>query len=382
NLYSANSFHKLTLIRHIAPPRTGLYAVRSDLDGNIYLLYPHITPSTVSVIHEDHPELVDDITFNAKGLTLDTTAMGVAAGNAVESYALLPLLRKPQYGGSVSISLATVASRPKSHAPRVAANEWFRYKSFRYGGATGGPEVPGTVPLAYIKNGYLYLQVSPPGRPFANAPSQKQIALGLSPPSMPPDERAGPLYVVAASGRFLVIGSTPGHSHLYVYDRERARWSEVQSSATVTYARRIFGPWLATIVEIWRQQDAANADNPGRNNERAWGTGLLPNIREGYSFGRGRDAFIPGTLILDNLADDRRITLKTNEEDSEILDVRSDGLVLYRVNDEIFSAQIEGDKLSAPRLVVKDDDVPEVHWAFWSNAQAAFTSAGGPSVRQ
>jgi hypothetical protein len=79
---------------------------------------------------------------------------------------------------------------------------------------------------------------------------------------------------------------------------------------------------------------------------------------------------IPGTLLLDNLEDGRRITIDTGQEDSEILTVRADGLVLYRVNDSIFSAQIEGDKLSQPTLVVKDEDVPEVHWVFWSPAAA------------
>jgi len=42
------------------------------------------------------------------------------------------------------------------------------------------------------------------------------------------------------------------------------------------------------------------------------------------------------------------------------------GRILYRVNDSIFSAQIEGDKPTKPTLIVKDDDVPEVHWVFWS----------------
>lgn len=71
---------------------------------------------------------------------------------------------------------------------------------------------------------------------------------------------------------------------------------------------------------------------------------------------------------MDNLEDGRRITIQTDQEDSEILTVRDDGLVLYRVNDSIFAAQIEGDKLGKPALVVKDEDVPEVHWVFWSPA--------------
>lgn len=111
-------------------------------------------------------------------------------------------------------------------------------------------------------------------------------------------------------------------------------------------------------------------------------TMLMPNVKEGFAFGEGRDSFIPGTLILDNLVDRRRITLHTNEEDSEILNVRNGGLVLYRVNDEIFSAQIEGHNLGPPTLVVKGDDVPEVHWVFWSNVSPRASPSVKPSARR
>ena len=98
-----------------------------------------------------------------------------------------------------------------------------------------------------------------------------------------------------------------------------------------------------------------------------WVKDLLPDVRDQFYL-MDSGLYIPGIFVLDNLVDGRRITLEIHQEDSEILDVRKDGLVLYRVNDEIFEAHIEGDKLSAPKLVVKGEDVPEVHWAFWSKA--------------
>jgi hypothetical protein len=39
--------------------------------------------------------------------------------------------------------------------------------------------------------------------------------------------------------------------------------------------------------------------------------------------------------------------------------------VLYRVNDTIYQARIVGDKLQDNSVLVKDDDVPEIHWVFW-----------------
>jgi hypothetical protein len=32
----------------------------------------------------------------------------------------------------------------------------------------------------------------------------------------------------------------------------------------------------------------------------------------------------------------------------------------------IHQARIEGEQLKDTRVVVKDEDVPEIHWAFWS----------------
>jgi predicted transcriptional regulator len=85
---------------------------------------------------------------------------------------------------------------------------------------------------------------------------------------------------------------------------------------------------------------------------------------------------------LDNLVEGTRITIQTGQEDSEVLDVRSHSLVLYRVNEEIFEAKIEGDKLSASKLVVKGEDVPEVHWVFWSKIRTEqHSSIHNPSKR-
>ena len=55
----------------------------------------------------------------------------------------------------------------------------------------------------------------------------------------------------------------------------------------------------------------------------------------------------------------------TGQEDSEILQVKGD-IVLYRINDTIYQAKIVGDQLKDSTMVVKDEDVPEIHWAFWS----------------
>jgi hypothetical protein len=59
------------------------------------------------------------------------------------------------------------------------------------------------------------------------------------------------------------------------------------------------------------------------------------------------------------------ITWQTGQGDSEILLVRGNS-VIYRVNDILYSARIEGTTLGSPQLLAQDEAVPDMHWAFSS----------------
>jgi hypothetical protein len=148
---------------------------------------------------------------------------------------------------------------------------------------------------------------------------------------------------------------------MFVHDRVRNRWSTIQIEGNWSESR-LFGHWLATIVRM------ANLDRkpgPGRDQERNSETDRLPNVQLQYANWAGRYYWLPGVLVLQNLADGRKIRIETGQEDSEILSVDQEN-VLYRVNDTIFQAQIVGDQLKDLVVVVKDEDVPEIHWVFWS----------------
>lgn len=230
-------------------------------------------------------------------------------------------------------------------------------------------------PQAVIDNGRLVMKLG-----------GQEIPIDLAPPIPASKDVARTIWILAANRRFLV--SIPLHNGggnytvpatLYVHDRRKDKWSELKSAGSLPQCR-IFGPWLATRVTNLVGTGRGPDDNPGHKDEsNQWVKDERPDVRLEYG-SIDFVFYIPGTFTLDNLEDGRRITLKTNEEDSEIIDVRRDGLVLYRVNDSIFSAQIEGDRLSAPTLVVKDDDVPEVHWAFWSNVESKASSGARPSA--
>lgn len=81
-----------------------------------------------------------------------------------------------------------------------------------------------------------------------------------------------------------------------------------------------------------------------------------------------------------NLEDGRRITLNTQVEDSEILLVTRDDRALYRVNDAIYEASIQGSSLGPPSLIVRDTNVPEIHWAFLSAGSGGLPSDSGRSA--
>jgi len=306
----------------------------------------------------------DDVVFNPQSLVALDTDFGVAAGSGDQSYLLCTLLQDVPaytgpYPGGVSSSLVSVAGDVPASEPRIQQNDWSLYSSFRYQGAPGGPMGTGFCTLGFIKDNHVRIQGEPGAGPFS-----MKLDLDSAPP-FPLKDYSASLYIVVASARFFAFGFETGDSSLYVHDRKPNTWKILESASTVPYARKIFGSWLATIVEIWRSGE--RVERRGAENERNWSTPLLPNVRNLYpAFAGEARTSIPGTLLLDNLEDGRRITLETGQEDSEILAVRDDGLVLYRVNDSIFAAQIEGDKLGKPTLVVKDEDVPEVHWVFWS----------------
>ena len=78
-------------------------------------------------------------------------------------------------------------------------------------------------------------------------------------------------------------------------------------------------------------------------------------------FGR----YYPGTLFAIDTTNGKMITWQTGQGDSEILLIRGETFI-YRVNDTLYSARIEGATIGPPQLLAQDEAVPEMHWAFSS----------------
>jgi hypothetical protein len=327
------------------------------MGDKIYVAYPNTIPSIVSVIHKERPALNGEVDFNPDHFPVLTSDFGIAAGDGRQSHLLCTFLQNipdsngPHPGG-ISSSLLSIAGDAPANGPRVRQGDWNMFNSFRYQGAPAGEHpIQGIRPLGYIKDNQLRIRAEAGSGPYT-----MKLDLDSAPPFPIAGDPGDTLFIVAASARYFAF--TPlirSQKHPYpylvpryvcVHDRKRNTWKKLTTTSTVPNIRKIFGSWLATIVEVPHPEGLVK--NPGAENEPTYTS-------------------IPGILVLDNLEDGRRIILKTGQAASEILTVREDGLVLYRVNDSIFAAKIEGNKLSTPTLVVKDEGVSGVHWVFWTS---------------
>ncbi|MGC1292703.1 MAG: hypothetical protein WA855_15605, partial [Candidatus Acidiferrales bacterium] len=263
--------------------------------------------------------------------------------------------------------------------PRIRPGKWDAFKSLQCEGENGGPFLV-TPPLAEIAGVDLVMPYS----------WQPDVVLAQLPPqySFKPELRQL-VWILAATDRYLVVwilpkdmfGGTvdaarPTHTEpirALILNKSTDKWRALDLPTTVTSNSRaqvrLFGDWLVTTEMDWRPGPlGSGSGSPGTANESYGSTnGDLPDVRDEY-YNAFLDLYIPGKLVLQNLADNRRLVLDTGQEDSEVLLICPNGEFLYRVNDSIYSARITGNHIEKGALIVKDTDVPQIHWAFYGPA--------------
>lgn len=374
-LYYVRADRSLQLLRQVTD---SLFDLRDDLDGDIYVINSGLTE--IDVIHEDHPGSPDRIWASttpaaSEGwLNFYQSDWGVAAGSGFATSALLPRgkTRAVPYWTIVRI-MGNVPAGPE----RVSIGEsWSAYAHLRYAGPGGGPYryiVPGlnlegnelTLPVLGSGVGYFPVQRLPPA--VLAAASAHSGAMLIADTAL----------VFA----FAYVPNAEAHAEaavksVHVLDRRSGKWSE-PPNRFFSLPPRTFGAWLAFVA----QEPANGRISPGLTNERSviYGKGARfrrPNIRGQYP----SDLYMPGEIDIYNFQDGREVAIRTGQQDSEVLDVSKSGQVVYRVNDKIFLSQIEGTQLTRAALIAQGDDVPEVHWAFWSDPQPASASAAASRV--
>ncbi|HTU36019.1 MAG TPA: hypothetical protein VMF66_19625 [Candidatus Acidoferrum sp.] len=367
-LYSLGSNRKLALVRQLftvnnTPPRAFLSSptpnpftdFADDLHGHIYVA----SDRGLFVIHENDPTREDYVPLSNFD---DLLCWGAVAGNAVPAAAQFCVPNK----------VVRVLARPADKT-RVDAGSWSAFAFLQYGGENGGP-FPMQPPKAEIAGTDLVMPLS----------SRPEVVLAKLPPRFAVEpSRRQLVWILASTDGYLVVwilpadmfggtadSANPNHAeplHALALNRGSGQWNEIELGTTVTSniraPVRIFGDWLVTTVMHWHPGPPAT---PGIENERGgYADQPLPDVRIEYQ-SQFLDLYIPGKIALQNLNDGRKFDLDTGQEDSEIIAIRSDGEMLYRVNDSIYSAEIVGSQITDPKLIVKDAGVPEVHWAFWA----------------
>ncbi len=368
-LYMVSS-GRLALVRQIA---AGLFSVANDLSGHLYVL--SLGMGAISVIHENAPGEIDVVPAPAGNAITPIFQFYYQTWGAVAGPGVAPSAVFADWTNRWTVT--RIFGDVTRGQPRIVRGSWDLYRYLQYQGPGGGPyPFTDTQPGGTVEDEKIMA-------PYTLGPGVGY--LGPTPPFLPPQagvvagypDRPRGASVVADTARFFAIWAPLPTAVLrlprtvYVLNKAIRRWSVIRVPFQYPPWPRLFGPWLATTVQ---EPNPGGRESLGLDDERAkevdvdTPTGVvreLPRVRGRYP---QDDVYMPGKLLLQNLADGRKITIDTGQQDSEVLDVRKDGMVLYRVNDEIFSTQIEGGKLSAPTLVVKGEDVPEIHWVFWSSA--------------
>ncbi len=370
-LYQVGAGAKLEFVREVVPQGHGLIAVHPV--GNV-IFVGRDGPSVLTVIHVRDPKRQDDVPislfesqnevlFPPGSIMADLEASIASESAQLSPIELIPFFTHasqydPRKGDSTRGVLVSVSSDLETSIPRVQRDAWDKYSALQSEGAPGGPQIIPTGIMGSAVHNRFAVDI------FGHI-----IPVDTLPPSLRGKKT---LKAIAVSQEYVLLAVTrsrreiysPSSAQIHVHDRARNAWETIQleGNASADHSR-LFGDWLTSRVSL-------SLDNPrpapGRQNERDFETAALPDVQNEYhDYFDHLKIWLSGTQILQNLRDSRKIRIETGQEDSEILNVRGTE-VFYRVNDAIYQAKIVGNKVGKATLLVHDQDVPEIHWIFWS----------------
>jgi hypothetical protein len=98
---------------------------------------------------------------------------------------------------------------------------------------------------------------------------------------------------------------------------------------------------------------------------------LLTQVTPGYSveelFQDYGERYFPGVLFLYDSLSGRSFRIETGQGDSEVLWI-DDNKIYYRVSNSLYQATIASDSIAETKLLMTDDALAQVHWAFMGPA--------------
>ncbi len=355
SLYGIGVKKKLLLVRQFFTPEQYFRDLADDLDGKLYVA----GQSGVFIVHQNDPTREDFVSYESFD---DFPCWGVTRGAGIPS--------AMQY--CFADQLIKVLGDAVQGKPRVSQGDWSAFQFLQFGGENGGP-FQAQPPLAEMKGLDLVM-------PYSFRPNV--VVTRLPGEFVPSPTKRRTVTIVAATDRYLALwippdsmvnvgsidANNPEHTEpteILLLDRLVSRWGKFELPTTTTSvthpAVRIFGDWTVTTAMEWRIKARSTPTTVEH------GRATLSNLPDVHAefLNRFSHVSIPGKLIFQNLVDGRKVMLDVGNEDSEVLAIRSNGQILYRVNDSIYSAEISGDHVIGSTLIVKDLDALQIHWAFW-----------------
>lgn len=162
-----------------------------------------------------------------------------------------------------------------------------------------------------------------------------------------------------------------GNAELLIYHKNKNEWNTLKIKGNRSNVRS-FGSMIAGVVQSYDvlvEKDSKGQQkvtkfkriSPGKEARRNEGTSTGAPVDERFFVA---SIYSPGVLYLYNAISKDYLEWNTGQGDSEILLVENNQ-VYYRVYDEIYKAQImNGKKLGKAQLLIKNEIVPDIHWAF------------------
>lgn len=300
------------------------------------------------------------------------------------------------YGGGIQAGVqycpgphvSLVSARPNKNQAQEQPGSWAAFKYLQFRGQNGGPYQVGP-PAAQVDGTSLVMpngaapRVTLAELPAADRAAAKlrrkvsilastahYLVIWIEPAAFtaPPGAPSG------ASSDSLTAGAValPPHQspvRVLILNKQTHRWRTLELPTAVSSSTkvpvRLFGNWMVTTAMAWSPPSAGT----GSASRGAAGLQKTPmysessDVHAAYAR-RFQDIQIPGILAIWNLTDGRKLTLHTGQEDSEILGIAKNGSMLYRINDALYSARINGSQIDETALLIKGPEVTDIHWVF------------------
>jgi hypothetical protein len=345
-LYKVNN-QKINKAIALLPASESLYEVQIALP-KIILLTPEMNPSRLIIVNSIQPSELRSTAIRDQDGFLSLNAL-MTVRNSDGNLFEVVLLVNPD-GSAHELHLIDLNQlKTIDSAPMI--QQILGHARVEYDGVPGGPSLNSSL-IASIKGNALVIDL---GSATAHIDGWTK-----TPPF--PFQRV-PIAVLGVNKEWTAVCEAEKVEDLkkknsrtvYIHSKLTDSWRTMEQEGNLSRTH-LFNNWLVTLV-----QQAWSGDLNKYTVRLETAKGESKTVNGLYSGMQGNEGFISGKLVLDRLDQPEHVVLDTGSEDSEVLDADNEHVV-YRVNDTIFSAKIQANRITDVRTLVKDPRIEYVHW--------------------